>query len=269
MNIVVCVKHVLASAAVEINPLTNTVIREGSIQIINPPDRHAIEEGIRLKEKYGGTIVIISMGTLSIEDSLRKAMGNALDEAYLLSDDAFSGSDTLATSYILACGIRKIGNPDLIIMGKHAIDGETGQVGPEVAEHLNIPHVTEVRKIEKVDKKGYLYMERQFEDGYSLIKIRCPLLITVLQTINEPRRGATLKETILCKKKTVRILTLKELNANPEKVGRKGSPTQVVRIVSSSRVKKGCIYTGNTKKTVSALLSTCHMLNERKKKKMR
>ncbi|MCK4649012.1 electron transfer flavoprotein subunit beta/FixA family protein, partial [bacterium] len=145
MNIIVCIKQVPDTADIRIDPKTNTLIREGVPSIINPFDTYAIEEGVRLKEKYQGKVTVISMGPPQVEDALREAISLGIDEGVLLSDRAFAGADTLATSYTLAEGIKKIGKFDLIICGKQAMDGDTAQVGPGIAEKLNIPHVTYVK----------------------------------------------------------------------------------------------------------------------------
>ena len=154
MNIVVCIKQVPDSTNVRINPETNTLMREGVASIINPFDAYALEEGVRLKEKHGGKVTVISMGPPQVEAALREAISLGADETVLLSDRAFAGADTLATAYTLAAGIRKLGGADLILMGRQAIDGDTGQVGPGVAENLGLPHVTDVRKIESIDAEG-------------------------------------------------------------------------------------------------------------------
>jgi electron transfer flavoprotein beta subunit len=148
MNIVVCIKQVPGSTKVAINPVTNTLIRAGVESIVNPFDMYAIEEGIRLKEKFGGKVTVITMGPPQAKDILKTAIGMGADEGILLSDRAFAGSDTWATSYTIACGIKKLGNYDIIICGKQAIDGDTAQVGPGIAEWLGLPFVAWVGKIE-------------------------------------------------------------------------------------------------------------------------
>ena len=153
MNIIVCIKQVPDTSEIRIDPETNTLVREGVPSIINPFDMYAIEEALRIKEKFGGKVSVISMGPPQVEDALREAISLGADEAIQLCDRAFAGSDTLATSYILAKGIEKIGEFDLIICGKQAIDGDTAQVGPGISVHLNIPQIAYVRKIEEV-KEG-------------------------------------------------------------------------------------------------------------------
>ena len=186
MNIIVCVKQVPGTNEVKINRETNTIVRESAEAIINPFDEHAIEEGVRLKEKTGGKVTVLSMGIPKVADLLRETIAVGVDDAVLLTDRAFAGADTLATSYALAMGIRKLGEFDLIICGKQAIDGDTAQVGPSLAEKLGIPHATYVRKIEEI-RDGYMRCQRMTDDGYEVIEMPLPALITVVKEINEPR----------------------------------------------------------------------------------
>ncbi|MBF0533188.1 MAG: electron transfer flavoprotein subunit beta/FixA family protein, partial [Candidatus Omnitrophica bacterium] len=150
MNIIVCIKQVPDTVHVKIDPKTNTLIREGVQSIINPFDMYAIEEGVRLKERFGGKTTVITMGPPQAEAALREAIALGCDEAMLVSDRAFAGSDTLATSYTLALAIRKLGPFDCIICGKQASDGDTAQVGPGISSHLDIPQVTYVKKIQEI-----------------------------------------------------------------------------------------------------------------------
>ncbi len=165
MKIIVCIKQVPATTKVKINPETNTLIREGVESIINPFDAYAIEEGVRVREHCGGTVTVLTMGPPQAEAALREAISLGADEAVLLSDRAFAGSDTWATSYALAQGIKKVGDFDLIVCGKQAIDGDTAQVGPGIAEFLGIPFVAYIRKIEEIND-SLLRVERLMDDGY-------------------------------------------------------------------------------------------------------
>ena len=185
MNIIVCIKQVPETTEVRINPETNTLMREGVKSIINPFDMYAIEEGVRLKEKFGGKVTVLTMGPPQAETALKEAISPGADDAVLLSDRAFAGSDTWATSYTLAAGVRKLKEYDLIICGKQASDGDTAQVGPGIATHLDIPQVTYVKKIEEVKDK-VIKVERMTEEGYEIIESRLPLLITVVKEINTP-----------------------------------------------------------------------------------
>ncbi|MBN1797125.1 MAG: electron transfer flavoprotein subunit beta/FixA family protein [Spirochaetales bacterium] len=253
MNIVVCIKQVPDTTDVKINPETNTLIREGVESIINPFDAYAIEEGVRLKEKYGGTVNVLSMGPPQVDASLREAISLGADEAYLLTDRTFAGADTLATAYTLAAGIRKIGDVDIILMGRQAIDGDTGQVGPEVAENLDIPHVTDIRKIEQIDDQGSIYLERLLEEGYVRLKTKLPVVITVVKEINEPRLPS-LKGKMLAKKKEINTWSAKDVEVNEKRLGLTGSPTQVVKIFTPPKPAGGKVFDGDIKDSVGKLL---------------
>lgn len=227
MNIIVCVKQVPGTNEVKMNKETNTIIREGIESIINPFDTYAIEEGIRLKEKTEGKVTAISMGIPSVTEILKETIALGIDEAVLLSDRAFAGADTLATSYALSKGIAKIGDFDLIICGKQATDGDTAQVGPSLAEKLNIPHTTYVRKIVSVDDKKII-CQRMTEDGYEVIELPLPALITVVKEINEPR-FPSLKGKLKARKTEIPIWTAADVGADIQRCGLAGSPTQVIR----------------------------------------
>ncbi|MBN1980720.1 MAG: electron transfer flavoprotein subunit beta/FixA family protein [Chitinivibrionales bacterium] len=227
MNIVVCIKQVPGSTQVKINPETGTLMRDTVEAIINPFDEYALEEGIRLKEKVGGIVTVVTMGPPQAETALRDAMALGADEGCLITDRAFAGSDTWATSYTLSEGIRKIGPFDLIICGKQAIDGDTAQVGPGVAEMLNVPFVAWVKKIREISSNG-LEVERMMEDGYDVVRLGLPCLITVVKEINTPRM-ASLKGKMRAKKAQIRKITVADLPVDKDKLGLKGSPTQVLR----------------------------------------
>ena len=186
MNIIVCIKQVPNTTNVQIDSTTGILKREGVESIINPFDEYAIEEGIRLKEKYGGKATVITMGPPQAEAALREAVGRGIDAAVLVTDRAFAGADTWATAYTLASAIKTIGEYDLIICGKQATDGDTAQVGPGIAEMLDIPHVAYVKKIEEVTQSE-MKVERMMEDGYDLIETPLPAVITVVKEINTPR----------------------------------------------------------------------------------
>jgi len=227
MNIIVCVKQVPGTSSVKINKETNTIIRDDAEAIINPFDEYAIEEGVRIKEKVGGTVTVISMGIPKTADLLRETIALGVDDAVLLTDKAFAGSDTLATSYALSMGIKKIGSYDLIICGKQATDGDTAQVGPSLAEKLGIPHTTYVRKIEEI-KEGYIRCQRMTDDGYEVIEMPLPAVITVVKEINEPR-FPSIKGKLKAKKYEVKILNADDIEADKSLCGLNGSPTQVIK----------------------------------------
>jgi electron transfer flavoprotein beta subunit len=251
MNIVVCIKQVPDTAEVRINPETNTLIREGVKSIINPYDLHALEAGVQIKEDIGGKVTVLSMGPPQAEDALREAISRGADDAVLLTDRAFAGSDTLATSYTLARAIEHIG-ADIILCGKQAIDGDTAQVGPETAEFLNIPHISYVRKIEEI-RDGYIRVERLMEEGYDVIESSIPVLLTVVKELNEPRLPS-LKGKMAAKKAQIRRLGPSDIGAKEDHIGLRGSPTQVKNIFAPEARKDRKILTGTPEEQVNELI---------------
>ncbi|MFH1191317.1 MAG: electron transfer flavoprotein subunit beta/FixA family protein [Candidatus Omnitrophota bacterium] len=252
MNIIVCIKQVPETTEVRINPETNTLMREGVKSIINPFDMYAIEEAIRLKERFGGKVSVITMGPPQAEAVLREAISMGADDGYLVCDRAFAGSDTWATSYILSGAIRKLGSFDLIICGKQASDGDTAQVGPGISTHLNIPQVTYVKKVEEATDKS-MRLERMLEEGYEIIQASLPVLLTVVKEINEPRIPS-LKGLMRAKNAKITILTQKELNLDPQQIGLCGSPTQVVKIFTPVPRVGGQILKGEIPDLVKQLV---------------
>lgn len=252
MKIIVCIKQVPESASVKIDPDTHTLIRQGVKSIINPFDMNAIEAALQLKESQSGQVVVISMGPPQAEESLREAISLGVDEAILLSDRAFAGADTLATSYTLSMGIKKIGKFDLIICGKQAIDGDTAQVGPELAEMLDIPQVCWVRKIVEI-KNQTIVVERALEDGYEVVETQLPALLTVVKEINEPRLPS-LRGKLNAKKKEIPIWGAQKLGISPDEVGLAGSATQVIRTFTPPPRKDRKILQGEVKDVVKELV---------------
>jgi electron transfer flavoprotein beta subunit len=242
MNIIICIKQVPETTEVKINPQDNTLIREGVKSIINPFDMYAIEEGVRLKEKLGGKVTVITMGPPQAESALREAISMGCDDGILVCDRAFAGSDTWATSYTLSEAIKKNGSFDLVICGKQASDGDTAQVGPGISAHLDIPQVTYVKKIEEVKEKA-MRVERMMEEGYEVIETPLPALLTVVKEINEPRLPS-LKGMMRAKSAKIIIWTQKELNLDPQGIGLCGSPTQVVKIFTPPQRQGGQILSG-------------------------
>ena len=232
MKVVVCIKQVPETTRVRIDPQTNTVIWEGE-GIVNPFDMYALEEGIRIKEQYGGQVTAISMGLPQAEATLREAIALGADEVILLSDPAFEGSDTLATSYILSKAITKLGEFDVIICGRQAMDGDTGQVGPQLAEQLGVPFVSYVSKIEEI-REGCMQMQRMVEEGHQVIEMPLPGAITVVKEINVPRLPP-LRGLMLSKKAEIPVWDAQELGVDVDKVGLSGSPTQVTRFSTLQR----------------------------------
>jgi len=237
MNITVCIKQVPETSKVKINPDTNTLIREGVQSIINPFDLYALEEGVRLKEVHGGTVRVLSMGPPQAEAALREAISLGADEAFLVSDRAFAGADTWVTAYTLSAAIREMGQTDLILCGKQAIDGDTAQVGPSLAEHLGIPFVAFARKIRSVGSDE-LTVERMFEEGFEVVRMPLPGLLTVVKDINEPRLPS-LKGRMRAKKAEINAIGRGDVEVKDQFLGLDGSPTRVVRMFSPDLRRSG------------------------------
>ncbi len=252
MNIIVCIKQVPETTEVKINPETNTLIREGVKSIINPFDMYAIEEGIRLKERFGGKVTVISMGPPQAEGALREAISMGCNEGILLTDRAFAGSDTLATSFALSCAIKKIGDFDLILCGKQASDGDTAQVGPGISAHLDLPQVAYVKKIEQI-ADGTARVERMTEEGYEVIQTPLPALFTVVKEINEPRIPS-LRGMMRAKKTEVIRWEAKDIQADSQHIGLVGSPTQVIKIFTPPPRKGGQIFHGEPEEVTQKLV---------------
>lgn len=252
MNIVVCVKQVPATTEVKINPSDNTIVREGVESIINPFDTYAVEESLRLRERFGGVITVLSMGIPSVESMLRDTVALGVDEAVLLSDRAFAGSDSLATAYALSMAIKKLGPYDLIICGKQASDGDTAQVGPGLAEKLGIPHTTYVKKIENIND-GKIRCQRMTDDGYETVDMELPALITVVKEINEPRLPS-LKCMMRAKKYQVRIMNADDIAADKSRCGLNGSPTQVIKTYIPQHCSASEMLEGTPSEQAAALV---------------
>ena len=251
MKIVVLIKQVPDTTDVRIDPETNTLVREGVPSIVNPFDMYAIEEGLRIREAAGeGTVTIMSMGPPQVETALREAISLGADDAVLLSDRAFAGSDTWSTSYTLAAGIRKLGVPDLILCGKQAIDGDTAQVGPGVATFLDVPQVTYVKKLEIAGGKARA--ERMMEDGHDVLDVPLPAVFTVVKEINEPRLPS-LKGKMKAKKAEITVWGQDDLEVDPAELGLDGSPTRVVKVFAPEPRASGTVFEGEVAETVDAL----------------
>jgi len=242
MNIIVCIKQVPNTTDVKIDPVTNTLIREGVESVINPFDAYAIEESVRLKERFGGKVTVITMGPPQAENALKEAISLGCDEGILVSDRKFAGSDTWATSYTLATAIKKIGSFDIIICGKQASDGDTAQVGPGISTHLDIPQVTYVKKIEDISV-NVAKVERMTEEGYDIVQTPLPCLFTVVKEINTPRLPS-LKGMMRAKSAKIIKWTADDIEADPKSLGLDGSPTRVVKIFSPTPRKGGEMLQG-------------------------
>jgi electron transfer flavoprotein beta subunit len=258
MNIIVCIKQVPESTEVKINPETNTLIREGVPAIVNPFDENAIEAALKLREKSGGKITVITMGPPQATEALKTAIAMGVDDVLLISDRAFAGSDTWATSYTLAQTIKKIKDYQLIICGKQAIDGDTAQVGPGIAEWLGIPQVTFGVKIE-IDG-GKARVERLLEEVNELVETPLPAVITVVKQINEPRLPS-LKGMMRAKRAEIKTLKAEDIQADSKNIGLNGSPTQVVKIFTPPPKSGGEKLEGELNEIIDKLVGK---LKERK-----
>lgn len=252
MHIVVCIKQVPDTMDVKIDPKTHTLIREGVASIVNPFDMYAIEESLRLKAKLGGKVTALTMGPPQADAALREAMAMGIDAGILVSDRAFAGSDTWATSYTLARALKKIGDYSLVICGKQASDGDTAQVGPGIAAHLDLPQITYVRKIESVDPQQ-IVAERLLEEGGEVIQAPLPCVLTVVKEINEPRLPS-LKGKMAAKKAQLTVWKAADLQCDPQSVGLDGSPTKVVKIFTPPPRTGGQILKGEPEAVVSQLV---------------
>ena len=235
MHIVVCIKQVPDSAQIRVHPVTNTIMRQGVPTIINPYDLFSLEAALRLRDKHQGTITVLTMGPPMAEESLRRALSFGPDRAVLLTDRAFAGSDTLATSYALANAIRKIGEsfgaPDIVFTGKQTIDGDTAQVGPGIAKRLNLHQLTYVAAIRELDlDAGKITVERRAEGGVQVLTTRLPCLITMLEGTNEIRRGSIDVALAAVRAEIVTWNAASAGIADLAKCGLKGSPTVVKKV---------------------------------------
>ena len=226
MKIVVCIKQVPDTTEVKLDPKTNTLIRDGVPSIINPDDKAGIEAALTLKEQLGGTVTVVCMGPPQADVALREALAMGCDDAILMSERAFGGSDTYATAHVIAAGLKTL-DYDLIITGRQAIDGDTAQVGPQIAEQLGIPQVSYAAEV-KTAEDGAVVVKRQFEDRYQLLKVKTPCLITALSELAQPRY-MTVSGIVNAYNKEVKVLTFEDVknNLNPDFIGLKGSPTNV------------------------------------------
>lgn len=242
MDIIVCIKQVPGTTDVKINPDTNTLIREGVEAIVNPFDLYAVEEGVRLRESHGGSVTALTMGPPQAADALRETIAVGVDETVLVSDRSFSGSDTLATAYTLARAIKKISVYDIILCGYQAIDGDTAQVGPGIAEELKIPCVTYVKKIREV-KNASVVVERMLETGFQVIEVKLPAVLTVVKDINIPRLPS-LRGKMKARKAEISVWTAADIACELDRIGQPGSPTWVRKIFAPPRKHAGKILQG-------------------------
>ena len=262
MKVYVCIKQVPGVSEVRIDPKTNTLIREGIPSIVNPHDKHAVELALTIKEKHEAEVIALSMGPPQAEVALREVLSMGVDKAYLLTDRAFAGADTLATSHTLALGIKKLLNENesedyIVICGTQAIDGDTAQVGPELAEELKIPQITYVLKFElKGDK---VIVERAFRSEEVVqIETKLPVLISVLKELNEPRIPGMKGIVDAYQKKEVFHLNADDLGADKKELGLNGSMTEVWKIFIPKRKANKVVLTGSIDEMVEELCNNLH-----------
>jgi electron transfer flavoprotein alpha/beta subunit len=251
MNVIVCIKQVPAKIKIEIDPKTGALASGGVDRAINPPDLYALEESLRIREKTKGKVTVLTMGPAKADESLKEAIGYGVDEAILLSDPAFEGSDTWATSHILAKGIKKLGLFDLVLCGKQSIDGETGQVVPMLAEALGVPFVPLVNKIEELGQ-GSIKVMRMSDEGHQLIEMMLPGVISVVKEINVPRIPS-LRGLMAAKKARIPLWNAQELGIDPATVGAAGSPTRVAKVFFPLRAVQGEMLQGSPESQVDQL----------------
>lgn len=255
MKVVVCIKQVPDTSEVRLDPKTNTLIREGVPSIINPDDRFAIETALQIKEINNAKVTVLTMGPPQAEIALREALAMGCDDAVHVSGREFGGSDTYATATILAAAIEKIGEYDLVLAGRQAIDGDTAQVGPQIAERLNIPQVSYVEGFKLEDDA--IVVRRQFEDSVQVIRAKFPCLITVLSDLTESRY-MTVGGVVDAFEKEIPVYQFEDLKDrfNPEWIGLKGSPTKVVKSFPKEAKGSGTKLTGlTTQEAVDVIVS--------------
>lgn len=240
MKIVVCIKQVPDTNEVKLDPVTNTLIREGVPSIINHDDKSGIEAALQLKEKVGGTVTVVCMGPPQADVALREALAMGCDEAVLVSAREFGGSDTYATAVIISAALKKVGY-DLVITGRQAIDGDTAQVGPQIAENLHIPQVSYAEEINMEGDK--VVVKRQYEDRYHIVEVKTPCLLTALQELAAPRymHAGGIVEAY---EKEIKVLGFDDLkdSLNPDHIGLKGSPTNVFKSFTKQAKGQGALH---------------------------
>ena len=240
MKIIVCVKQVLVANQIKFDVKTNTMVRAADTSYINPHDLFAIQIAVQLKERYGGTITAVTMGPPISEEVLLEAMALGVDRGILLSDRRFAGADTLATSYVLGMGIRTLGDFDMVLCGTESTDGNTGQVGPQLAEEMDLPQVTGVEKIEEQD--GMVRLERVSDRLREVMEVALPVLLTISRDAVSPSLPSLLNIQDAYVKKKVDCFTLDDLKADEQKVGLNGSGIWVTGLTQVSNKQKRCEF---------------------------
>ena len=261
MKIIVPIKQVPDTTEIKLDPRTGNLLREGVSSIINPDDRHALEAALRLRDEHGGRLTVLSMGPDQAIDALSEALGLGADEGVLLTDQAFAGADTWATSSTLARAIQKIGDFDLICCGRQAIDGDTAQVGPQLAEILNLPQVTSVCGISAVDPgpPGRCEVLRRSEIGYQRLSCPLPALLAVVSEMNTPRDPHMERLLRACRTQTaIRVWNCADIGLKTQEVGLAESLTQVVRTFPPKTERKAEILKGDPRSVAGQLVDRLH-----------
>ena len=251
MNIVVCIKQVPDTNEIKINPVTGTLIREGVPSIMNPDDKGGVELALRLKDKYGAHVTVITMGPMQADAILREAFAMGVDRAILLTDRKFAGADTLATASALAGALRKL-DYDLVITGRQAIDGDTAQVGPETAELLGLPQVSYLEDFELDGKTATL--KRRIEDGYEILRAELPMLVTVLSASFKPRY-MSVNGIVKAYSREVEIWNVSNIDVDETTLGLKGSPTRVKESFTKSPKQAGTLFEVGNEEAVDIIIN--------------
>ncbi|MGI6349522.1 MAG: electron transfer flavoprotein subunit beta/FixA family protein [Eubacteriaceae bacterium] len=253
MKILVYIKQVPDTDEVKVDPVTGNLKREGVDSKMNPPDKHAVEAAIQLKEQYGGSVHVITMGIPAADDILKEALAMGCDESYLLTDRKLGGADTLATGYPLAKAAEKIGDYDLLLCGKHAVDAETAQTGQIIAEFLGIPQATLVSKIEIKDNVAVC--ERMLPDCKEVVEIKLPALLTVSEEINTPRYPSPIN-IMKALKKPRHQWSADDIGADPDRIGKNGSPSSNIKLFEPPKRDSNTEYIeGSTEEIVQKIIS--------------
>ena len=253
MKIIVCIKQVPDTTEIRIDPVKGTLMRDGVPSILNPDDANALEAALQIKDEYPGTVVdVVTMGPQQASYALRECLAMGADDAYLLSSRAFGGADTCSTSTTLAYGIKKIGDYDFIFAGRQAIDGDTAQVGPQLAQRLGLPAATYVQNIREI-RENSVILERQLEDGYEVLEIQRPCVLTAVRELNRPRYMSVIGIEKAYEQE-ITVWDERDLDIRPQDCGHSASPTKVFRSFTPPPKGKGEMLAGTVNEMSS---STC------------
>jgi len=255
MRMIVCIKQVPAAASASIDPLTKTIVRTGQKAVTNPFDLHALQLALDLRQQTGGTITGITMGLPAAAAALRDGISRGMDGGVLLSDRTFAGADTLATSYALSRGIEKLGGADLILCGRMATDGDTAQIGPELAQQLGLPHVSDVCQVLEI-AEDHLVVRRVWDELEQVLHLPLPAVITVVKSSRTPALP-TLSGMLRAKDAVIPVWTAADVGADPERCGLRGSPTQVVRTFAPQARRQAQVLGGDVGTQAQALAQLC------------